>query len=63
MGPIVIYHRVNIIVSEFELDQQRLNECVHPGHKGLKLYFIKCYSVQYFPYGTFKKHISVGAAD
>jgi len=36
MGPIVIYIlSVNIIGSEFKLDQQELNELVHPGHKGL----------------------------
>ena len=35
MGPIVIYYPVNIIGSEFKLDQQGLNEFVHPGPKGL----------------------------
>jgi len=35
MGPIVIHDHVNIIGTEFKLDQQKLDEFVHPGHKGL----------------------------
>jgi len=37
MSPIGIFNHVNIIVHEFKLDQQGLNEFVQPGHKGLIL--------------------------
>jgi len=40
MGPIVVYNHVNVIDSEFKLAQQRLNEFVHPGQKGLNKTFI-----------------------
>jgi len=37
MGPIVFYTHVNIIGNELKLDQQGLNEFIHPGQKGLIL--------------------------